>query len=328
MKKPRPEHIRIGTRASLLARWQANWVAGELKRIFPEMSCELVTIRTKGDRILNSPLSSFGGKGLFVKEIEEALLRGDVDLAVHSMKDLPAELDPELTVAAVPPREDPSDVLISRGGQALEELPLGAKVGTSSLRRRAQLLERRPDLKVVDLRGNVDTRIRKLDKGEGGLEAIVLAAAGVKRMGLWSRVSQVLDPSDFLPAIGQGALAIETRSTDEPLQGLLALLEHPETRACVSGERAIMRELQGGCQVPMAGLALPEGNGQILLRGMVAGLHNGPVYKFSCRASLAEAEKAGVQVARGLLQMGAGEVLERLRKSRFEAQSPAGRPEG
>lgn len=314
MRPGRPLSIRIGTRASALAKWQANWVAGELSRIFPHIECVLVTIRTKGDKILNSPLAGFGGKGLFVKEIEEALLKGEVDLAVHSMKDLPADLDPELMVAAVPPREDPSDVIISRRGQSLEELPQGATVGTSSLRRKAQLLERRPDLNVVDLRGNVDTRIGKLDRQEGGLEAIVLAAAGIRRMGLWSRVTQVLNPRDFLPAIGQGALAIETRLEDERLRSLLEPLDHSETRACVTAERAVMRELQGGCQVPMAALALVEEEGGILLRGMVASLQGRPVYRCSCRAALGEAEKAGLEVARGLVRMGAGEVLAELRK--------------
>lgn len=313
--KPGPSlSIRIGTRASALAKWQANWVAAELRRLFPEIQCTLVSIHTKGDKILKSPLSSFGGKGLFVKEIEEALLRSEIDLAVHSMKDLPADLDPELTVAAVPQREDPSDVLISKKGRTLEELPGGATVGTSSLRRKAQLLERRPDLKVVDLRGNVDTRLAKLDRGEGGLEAIVLAAAGIKRMGLWPKVTQVLDPGDFLPAIGQGALAIEARSRDDSLKALLAALDHLETRACVTAERALMRELQGGCQVPMAALGLVEKTGEILLRGMVADLTGGPVYRCSSRASLVDAERAGIEVARGLLEMGAREVLDKLRK--------------
>lgn len=320
MRSPRPFCIRIGTRASALARWQANWVAAELGRLYPHVECSLVTIRTKGDKILDSPLSGFGGKGLFVKEIEEALLREEIDLAVHSMKDLPADLDPDLTVAAVPRREDPSDVLISRDGQLLEELPAGAKVGTSSLRRKAQILERRPDLQVVDLRGNVDTRIGKLDRAEGGLQAIVLAAAGIKRMGLWSRVTQVLDPGDFLPAIGQGALAIEARSKDVGMRELLAALDHWETRACVSAEREVMRELEGGCQVPMAGLGLLEDSGQLLLKAMVADLTGQPVYKCSCRTSPEQAEKAGKEVARGLLDMGGREVLEKLRRA------PQGQP--
>lgn len=327
MRSGRPLSIRIGTRASALAKWQANWVAGQLSRRFPHIECVLVTIRTKGDKILNSPLAVLGGKGLFVKEIEEALLKGEVDLAVHSMKDLPADLDPGLVVAAVPPREDPSDVLISRRGQSLEDLPQGATVGTSSLRRKAQLLERRPDLNVVDLRGNVDTRIKKLDRQEMGLEAIVLAAAGIRRMGLWPRVTQVLDPLDFLPAIGQGALAIEARLEDERLGVLLKPLDHLETRACVTAERALMRELQGGCQVPMAALAVVEQDGGISLRGMVAGLQGKPVYKCSSSAALGEAERAGVEVARGLLRMGAGEVLAELRKSQLGPHSPA-KPSG
>ncbi|MEJ5376601.1 MAG: hydroxymethylbilane synthase [bacterium] len=306
--------IRIGTRASVLAKWQANWVAQELSRLFPEARCQLVTIRTKGDKILNSPLSSLGGKGLFVKEIEEALLQGKVDLAVHSMKDLPADLAPGLTLAAVPPRENPSDVLISSDEKTLEELPEGSIVGTSSLRRKAQVLERRPDLRVVELRGNVDTRLAKLDRSEGGLKAIVLAAAGIKRMGLWSRVTQVLDPTDFLPAIGQGALAIEVRSKDERMRELLAPLDHLETRACVTAERAIMRELQGGCQVPMAALGLAEQDGGILLSAMVAGLEGRPVLKYSLKAALGEPHRAGLEVAHALLRMGAAEILERLRK--------------
>jgi hydroxymethylbilane synthase len=308
-----PGRVRIGTRGSALARWQADWVAQRLSELFPQLEVIIRTIRTKGDKILNSPLSSFGGKGLFVKEIEEALLGQEIDLAVHSMKDLPAQIHAGLVVAAIPEREDPSDVLISRCSLTLEELPPGATVGTSSLRRRAQILQRRPDLKVVDLRGNVDTRLTKLQKGEGGLEAVVLAAAGIKRMGLWGRVTQVLDPGEFLPAIGQGALAIETRLGDHSTRALVEPLDHFQSRACVMAERAIMRELQGGCQVPMAALARQEEDGQILVRGMVAGLEGKPLLKCSSRANPLEAERAGVEVAHGLLRMGAEEVLEKLR---------------
>lgn len=305
--------VRIGTRGSALARWQANWVAREISRWFPRVEVLLVTLRTQGDRILDAPLFTFGGKGLFVREIDEALLRGEIDLAVHSMKDLPAELPQGLSLAAIPAREDPSDVLISVRGGGLEDLPEGATVGTSSLRRKAQLLHMRPDLQVVDLRGNVDTRLRKLESRHGGLEAIVLAAAGIKRMGLWSRVTQVLDPGEFLPAIGQGALAVETRSQDHAVRAMIEPLDDPETRACVMAERAVMRQLQGGCQVPMAALARVEEGGRIRVRAMVAGLNGKPMFKADVSRQLGEAEQAGMGVAQLLVDMGARELLDQLR---------------
>lgn len=305
--------VRIGTRGSTLARWQANWVAAELGRRYQHMEFSLVTLSTKGDTIVDAPLSGLGGKGLFVREIDEALLAGRIDLAVHSMKDLPAEIPDGIQLVAVPPREDPRDVIISADGLRLEELPRGATVGTSSLRRRAQLLHIRPDLNVVDLRGNVDTRLRKLRQRQGGLQAIVLAAAGIKRMGLWDQVTEVLEPEGFLPAIGQGALAVEARSQDQALQELLQPIDDPKSRAAVTAERALMAELQGGCQVPMAALATVALGGQMTLRGMVADLGGEPLFRAQISGDMAEARELGVKMARVLAQRGAREVLDKLR---------------
>ncbi|MEJ7553397.1 MAG: hydroxymethylbilane synthase, partial [Aquificaceae bacterium] len=236
--------LRIGTRKSKLALWQANYVKEKLES--RGYGVELVLITTTGDKILDAPLAKIGGKGLFVKEIEEALLRGDIDLAVHSLKDVPMVLPEGLTLGAITEREEPFDVLISRDGRGLQELPEGAKVGTSSLRRQVQIKRKRPDLRVETLRGNVDTRLRKLE--EGLYDAIVLAYAGVKRMGFEERVSQVLE--DFIPAVGQGSLAIEIRQEDQRVYEAIAFLDHRESRIRAECERAFLRELQGGCQVP------------------------------------------------------------------------------
>jgi hydroxymethylbilane synthase len=289
--------------------WQADHVAERLRAAFPGLTVRLEPIKTTGDRILDVPLAKVGGKALFVKEIEEALLGRRVDLAVHSIKDLPVDLPPGLHIAAVPAREDPRDVLISAGGRSLEQLPRCARVGTSSLRRRAQLLYRRPDLEIVSLRGNVDTRIRKLDAE--GLDGVVLAAAGVRRMGMAHRITQVFSPQEFDPAIGQGALGIETRQDDEASNELAAVLEEPMARACVEAEREFLRVLQGGCQVPVGALARVE-RGVLVLQGMVAGLDGEPMLREGTSGSPDASRQLGAQLGRRLLELGARAVLEAL----------------
>ena len=261
--------LRVGTRGSVLALWQAEWVKSQLLASHQEVSVELVVIKTTGDKILDVPLAKVGGKGLFVKEIEEALLAGRADLAVHSVKDVPAELPKGLHLAVMPRREDPRDVLISRNGAALAQLPEGAKVGTGSLRRSVQLLHLRPDLRIENLRGNVDTRLRKLESE--GFDAIVLAAAGIKRLELSHLVSEYLDPEHMLPAVGQGALGIETRIDDAFTNQIVASLAHRETMTTVSAERAFLNRLEGGCQVPIGGHAIMDGD-ELFLTGMVADL--------------------------------------------------------
>ncbi len=306
---PRP--LIIGTRGSRLALWQAEQVAGRLRVAFPGRSVRLETIKTTGDKILDVPLAQVGGKALFVKEIEEALLRGRADLAVHSMKDVPTELPGGLRIAAMGEREDPADVLISRTGARLEALPAGARVGTSSLRRQAQLLHHRPDLTVVSLRGNLDTRIQKLTTE--GLEAIVVAAAGVKRLGLSDRITERLPAAILLPAIGQGVIGIEMReprgeSQESSLAEIVAVLDHPETHAAVRAERALLRRLEGGCQVPIAAHAEVEGEA-IVLQGLVASLDGRSLVRGEARGERRAPEAVGQALAEDLLRRGAAEIL-------------------
>ena len=258
--------FRLGTRKSKLALWQANFVKEKLESLGCKV--ELVLIKTTGDKILDSPLAKIGGKGLFVKEIEDALLKGEIDLAVHSLKDVPMVLPDGLTLCAITERENPYDVLISKEGKRLEELPPGAVIGTSSLRRQAQIKRKRKDLKVEVLRGNVDTRIRKLE--EGLYSAIVLAYAGVKRMGLEAYISQVLE--DFIPAVGQGSLAIETREDDPKVQKFVKVLDHWESHLRAMCERAFLRELEGGCQVPIGAFSWIESD-KIYIKGFVSDLN-------------------------------------------------------
>jgi hydroxymethylbilane synthase len=305
MAKP----VVIGTRGSRLALWQAEWVRAALARRFPGTDFELAIIKTEGDKILDVPLAKVGGKGLFVKEIEEALLHGRADLAVHSMKDMPSEIPAALAIGAVPEREIPADVLISRNGFVLKELPAGGVVGTSSLRRAAQLRHLRPDLVVVPLRGNVETRLRKLDTER--LSAVVLAAAGVKRLGLEQRVSEYLDHEAMLPAVGQGALCIEIREEDARIGPMVAALEDPATRTVVSGERAFLKRLQGGCQVPIAGHGRLDG-AQFTLTGLVADLDGGTVIKDRLSGPAAAAERIGIELAETLLGRGADAILKKL----------------
>lgn len=301
--------IVVGTRGSQLALWQANWVKQAIEKIRPDLHVDLAIIKTKGDKILDVPLAKVGGKGLFVKEIEEALLDRRIDLAVHSMKDMPADIPDGLCIGAVPEREEPRDVLISREGRTVDRLPQGARIGTSSLRRAAQLLHARPDLAIVPLRGNLDTRLKKLHTES--LDAIVLAAAGVRRLGLADRITQVLDESVMLPAVGQGALCIEVRHNDRRIQPVAAALDHPPTRRVVMGERAFLNRLEGGCQVPIAGHGHLDNEGYTLT-GMVCEVDGSRQIKQSLTGNPTQSEAVGLQLAETLLAMGAGEILERL----------------
>ena len=299
----------IGTRGSQLALWQAEWVQGQLKQIAPDLSVALKRIQTSGDKIQDVPLAKVGGKGLFVKEIEEALLRKEIDLAVHSMKDLPAVLPPGLTIICVPEREDPRDALLTRDGKKLDALPLGARVGTSSLRRQSQLLHVRPDLQIEMLRGNVDTRLRKLQ--ENHFDAIVLAASGLKRLGWDAHITECLPVDVSLPAIGQGALGIEGREDDGFVRNLVAKLEHQQTRATVMAERALLQRLEGGCQVPIAGHAVLQGE-SLILDGLVASLDGTRYVRHSLSGSMSEAESIGTKVAEELLDRGAQPILQEI----------------
>ena len=297
--------LRLGTRNSKLALWQANFVKEKLEALGCKV--ELVPIITTGDKILDAPLAKIGGKGLFVKEIENALLAGEIDLAVHSLKDVPMIIPEGLTLSAITEREEPYDVLISRNGKKLEELPSGAVVGTSSLRRRVQIKRRRRDLKVEILRGNVDTRLRKLK--EGLYDAIVLAYAGVKRMGFSGEISQVLE--DFIPAVGQGSLAIETRAEDERVINFVKVLNHEESWLRAVCERAFLRELQGGCQVPIGAYAWIEGD-RIKIKGFISDLEGERFLEGYEEGSLQEAEEVGKRLAQRLLREGGEEILREI----------------
>lgn len=301
--------LRLGTRGSNLALHQAEEVASRLTGTHRNLSVNISVIRTTGDKVLDVALSRIGDKGLFTREIEQALLRGEIDLAVHSLKDLPSELPPGLVLAAVLPRANPADVLLSRSGKHLHELPAGAVIGSSSLRRIAQLKAYRPDLKVVDIRGNVETRIRKME--EQGLDAIVLACAGLSRLGLEAAITQVLPPDIMLPAVGQGAIAVEIRENDNHTRELLQAIKSEETEAEVIAERAFLRELEGGCQVPIACLGRVNGS-QLLLQGLVASLDGEQVIRGQKTVGRADAKIAGLELAAQLKERGAREILENI----------------
>ena len=296
----------IGTRGSTLALWQAEWVQARLKELAPDLSVSLQRIKTSGDKILDVPLAKIGGKGLFVKEIEEALLRKEIDLAVHSMKDVPTVLPQGLALLCVPKREDPRDAFLSRTGLRFRDLPPGAKVGTSSLRRQAQLLSLRPDLRISMLRGNLDTRLRKLKEGE--FDAIVLAAAGLKRLGWTDGVTEYLSADTCVPAIGQGALAIEGRVDDQFIVNLLRPLEDRTTRVAVTAERALLDRLEGGCQVPIAGHARVEGD-QVQLEALVASVDGRELIRDRLMGSVSEAQRVGQELAARLLAKGGRAIL-------------------
>ncbi|MEJ2659537.1 MAG: hydroxymethylbilane synthase [Desulfobacteraceae bacterium] len=304
--------LRIGTRGSQLALWQARWVQQAIERQWPETKTELTIIKTTGDKITDVPLAKVGGKGLFVKEIEEALMDGRIDLAVHSMKDMPAELPHGLCISAVPERENPLDALISNNKIYLDQLAPGARVGTSSLRRASQLLHRRPDLKIQTLRGNLDTRLKKLSGGD--LDAIVLATAGLKRLGLDHLITSVLDPDVMLPAVGQGALCIESRTHDNRTSQIVTSLDHAATHLAVMAERAFLHRLEGGCQVPIAAFATLE-NERLALTGLVAEVDGSIFIKESASGPCEEAVSLGVKLAETLMARGAGDILERLKQN-------------
>jgi hydroxymethylbilane synthase len=298
--------LRIGTRGSLLALKQSTMVKETLESLWSGLRVELHIIKTTGDKILDVPLAKVGGKGLFVKEIEDALLAEEVDLAVHSIKDVPALLPLGLEIGAIPRREDPRDVLITRSGEGLEALPPGARVGTSSLRRSAQLKSLRPDLDIQNLRGNLDTRLRKLH--EGMYDAILLAAAGMHRMGWEDKISHYLERDAFIPAIGQGAIGIELRSADVEVRQILAPVHDADTAVAVEAERSLLRELEGGCQVPIGGHALVQGD-YVTLTGLVASLDGRKVFRVTRSAGRQDAEALGREVARALLDRGARQIL-------------------
>lgn len=307
--------LRIGTRGSLLALKQSENVQKALEELWPHVRIELQIIKTMGDKILDVPLAKVGGKGLFVKEIEDALLNGSVDLAVHSMKDVPAELPAGLAIGAIPQREDPRDVLVSHDGKNLFELPEGAKVGTSSLRRAAQLKRLRPDLQIENLRGNLDTRLRKVR--EGVYHAIVLAAAGLHRMDWQDAITAYLEPEQFLPAIGQGAIGIEIRNDDELLRRLLAPVHHSDSAVAVRAERSLLKQLEGGCQVPIGGYARVAGE-TVELTGLVCSLDGREVFRRSGRAPREKAESLGRELAREILEAGGKRILDEIYRMETE----------
>lgn len=300
------QKIKIGTRGSALALWQAEWVKSELEKRYQGMTVTLTKIKTTGDKILDVPLAKVGGKGLFVKEIEEAMLANEIDIAVHSMKDVPTFFPDGLHLSCITKREDPRDALLSRNGVSFKDLPKGANVGTSSLRRQAQLMNIRPDFVIHQLRGNVDTRLRKLKEGQ--FDAIILAAAGVKRLGLAENVTEYIDPEISLPAIGQGALGIECRVDDRELNDLVAFFNHDDSRTCVTGERALLRRLEGGCQVPIACYGRMK-EGKLHLTGLVGSVDGKRIIKDTIEGAPDKAEKLGVTLAEKLLVQGADVIL-------------------
>jgi hydroxymethylbilane synthase len=301
--------VTIGTRGSKLALWQANWVQAAIRSKQPNLCVEIQVIKTKGDKILDVPLAKVGGKGLFVKEIEEALLGGQIDLAVHSMKDMPADLPDGLCIGAVPEREKPHDVLISKNG-VLGKLKKGAVIGTSSLRRAAQLRHARPDISIRSLRGNLDTRLKKLDAGD--MDAVILAAAGVRRLGLQDRITEYLDESIMLPAAGQGALCIEIREDDPRINDIVSQLDDAVTRWAVSGERAFLHRLGGSCQVPIAAYGRIEAE-TLLLSGLVADVDGSTLIREQLTGSREFPEDVGIRLAEKLMNLGAIDILERLK---------------
>lgn len=298
--------LRIATRQSPLALWQANYVKDRLTELYPNLTIELVTMVTKGDVILDTPLAKIGGKGLFVKELETALLNGSADIAVHSMKDVPMQFPAGLGLSVICKREDPRDAFVSNKFSTLDELPQGAIVGTSSLRRQCQLKKLRPDLQIQSLRGNVGTRLSKLDNGD--YDAIILASAGLIRLGLSERIASFIETDVSLPAAGQGAVGIECRVHDERVQQLLAPLADAETTACVLAERAMNNRLQGGCQVPIGGFAVLHGD-ELHLRALVGALDGSQIIRAEGKSAVENAEVLGIQIAEQLLAQGADQIL-------------------
>ncbi len=301
--------IKIATRKSPLALWQAEHVKSLLLKAHPELKVELLGMSTQGDKILDSPLAKIGGKGLFVKELEQSMLEGIADIAVHSMKDVPVELPEGLHLPVICEREDPHDAFVSNHYANLDELPQGSRVGTSSLRRQCQLKARRPDLKILDLRGNVNTRLAKLDRGD--YDAIILAAAGLIRLEFENRITYCLTSEESLPAIGQGAVGIECRTDDVRVNQLIAALNHKETHIRIVAERAMNHRLEGGCQVPIAGFAELKGD-RLNMRGLVGQPDGSTIFRAAIEGAASDADKLGVQLADDLLSQGAGEILKSL----------------
>ncbi|WP_336175192.1 hydroxymethylbilane synthase [Acinetobacter ursingii] len=301
--------LKIATRQSPLALWQAEHIRARLQELYPDLKVELVKFVTQGDKILDTPLAKIGGKGLFVKELEAALLDGRADLAVHSMKDVPMHLPEGLCLPVICEREDPFDAFVSNHFVHIEDLPQGARVGTSSLRRKCQILKQRPDLTIIDLRGNVGTRLSKLDEGQ--YDAIILASAGLKRLGLESRIRHALAAEISLPAVGQGALGLECRTNDQTVLDLIQPLLHEQTWHCVRAERAFNAYLEGGCQVPIAGYATLDGN-QISIEGRVGSVDGQTLLCAQQSDHTEHAEQLGIRLAQQLLQQGAGELLSAL----------------
>jgi hydroxymethylbilane synthase len=305
----------IGTRGSELALWQSHWVEHELMSRYPSLTVEMVIIKTTGDKILDAPLSKIGDKGLFTKEIERALLDRTIDLAVHSLKDVPTQVEAGLTISAICEREDVRDVFISHPVKKyarLADVPLGGRIATSSLRRRSQLLAFRPDLEIVDVRGNLRTRFEKL--AESDWDGMLLAKAGVTRLERTESITEVLDPSMMLPAVGQGALGIETRIDDLFVNELVHVLDHELTRRAASGERALLRRLEGGCQIPIGTFGRIE-DGRFRLDAMIGSLDGKQVFRSSIEGRPDEAERLGVELALRLIEMGGGAVLEAIRET-------------
>lgn len=309
--------LKIATRNSPLALWQAQYVRDALLALHPDLQIELVTMSTQGDKIIDAPLAKVGGKGLFVKKLEQGILAGDADIAVHSMKDVPVEFPKGLHLPVVCQREDPRDALVSNQYQSLDKLPAAGTIGTSSLRRQCQLRAQRPDLDVLSLRGSVNTRLAKLDAGE--YDAIILAVAGLKRLGFKDRIRSPLTPQQSLPAIGQGAIGVETRIDDDEINALIAPLRCPKTWIVVAAERALNRRLAGGCQVPIAGYAILE-NDEIWLRGLVGKPDGSLMLRAEITGKAAHAELLGIKVAENLLSQGADKILAEVygNESNFE----------
>ena len=303
------KRVRIATRKSALALWQAEYVKAQLEKFHPDVHVELVPMTTKGDIILDTPLAKVGGKGLFVKELEVAMLEGRADIAVHSMKDVPVEFPEGLGLEVICPREDPRDAFVSNTIASFANLPQGAIVGTSSLRRQCQIKALRPDLTIRDLRGNVNTRLRKLDEGE--YDAIILAAAGLIRLKMPERIKEFIAPEVMLPANGQGAVGIECRSDDQTIKALLAPLEDKNTRYRVLAERAMNRALEGGCQVPIGSYAEIENN-QLHLRGLVGAIDGSEIVRHQLTGTITQGEQLGQQLAEILLSQGADKILKQV----------------
>jgi len=301
--------IVIGTRSSKLALWQADYVAECLRKEYPGLQVEKKLMTTKGDKILDAPLAKIGGKGLFTKELEQEMLEEGIDLAVHSLKDMPTEVPKGLVIAAITKRADPGDAVVSLKYGHFEDLPKGAKVGTSSLRRKAQLLHARPDLNIQDLRGNVNTRLRKLE--EENFDAIVLAVAGLTRLGFKDRIAEVMPREIMLPAVGQGALAIEARAEDEEILEMIAFLNDEDMAACAKGERAFLAKVEGGCQVPVGVFGSVE-NEKLQLEAVIASLDGARLYRDKLTGAKSEAEKLGGELAEKLLAAGGLEIMQEL----------------